>query len=262
MIPNVLTIAGSDSGGGAGIQADLKTFTTLGVYGCSVVTALTAQNTVGVQGAMSVPPEFVRAQFDSVGTDIRVAAAKTGMLGTGAVVETVAEGLHRYRIETVIVDPVVRSSTGGALLDPPGIDTLIRQLLPLATVLTPNLAEVGALLGGPPPADVKEMKAAAERLRTLGGRWVLVKGGHLGSRASSVDILFDGQRFWELEVARVPVARTHGTGCTLSAAIAAYLALGDQVPEACAKAQRFVAAAIDAGRALTVGRGVSPVFPR
>lgn len=250
-IPRALTIAGSDSGGGAGIQADLKTFSALRVYGASVLTAITAQNSVGVQGVVNLPPEFVARQLDAVLGDIGADAAKTGMLSTAAIIRAVADRLRAHRLERLVVDPVMIAKSGDPLLEPDARQALVEAILPLALVVTPNLHEAAALAEFP-VATVEEMEAAARRIHALGPRWVLVKGGHL--KGDPVDLLFDGRTIERFLAERVPTPHTHGTGCTYSAAIAAGLARGATVPEAVGEAKRYVTAAIRAGFAL--GRGV------
>jgi hydroxymethylpyrimidine/phosphomethylpyrimidine kinase len=255
--PRALTIAGSDSGGGAGIQADLKTFVMLGVHGMSALTALTAQNTIGVQGVSEVPPEFVRQQIASVATDIGVDAAKTGMLSSAPIIEAVAAAVAEHAIGNVVCDPVFVSKHGDPLLAESAVDALRTQLLPLATVITPNVPEAEGLLGR--PIDTSEPdEDAARALTELGPRWVLLKGGHLTSD-DAVDLLTDGDEMIRLEGKRVPTKHTHGTGCTLSAALAANLAKGLDVPDAAREAKRFVTRAIE--RHLTIGRGIGPVNP-
>jgi hydroxymethylpyrimidine/phosphomethylpyrimidine kinase len=258
MIANALTIAGSDSGGGAGIQADLKTFSALGVYGASVLTALTAQNTCEVRAIHDVPPEFIAAQIDAVLDDIRIDAIKIGMLNRAEVIETVAAALERHKVGCVVVDPVMVAKNGTRLLHADAVTTLRRRLLPLATVVTPNLSEAGVLLDQPAPTHESEMTAACKRLAELGPRCVLLKGGHLDA-PQSVDVLYDGKRIVHLPAARVSTRNTHGTGCTLSSAIAAYVARGLEVPEAVARAKDYVTAALRAADALTVGKGQGPV---
>jgi len=253
--PVVLTIAGSDSGGGAGIQADLKTFCALGVYGASVLTALTAQNTLGVQGVHAVPPGFIAQQFDSVCSDLPVAAAKVGMLATSEVIRVVAEKIRQHRLERLVVDPVMVAKSGDRLLAPEAREALVRQLLPLAEVLTPNTEEARDLLGGRSIQTLDDMKEAARALHRLGPRHVLVKGGHITLGAA--DVLFDGRELAVFEGRRVDTPHTHGTGCTLSAAIAAGLALGQPVREAVSAAKEFIQGAIE--NALPLGRGRGPL---
>src|SRR3954470_3010461 len=253
-----VTIAGSDPSGGAGVQADLKTFSALGVYGASVITALTAQNTRGVQGIHDVPPAFIARQIDSVFSDLAVGAVKIGMLSRPAAIEAVADGLARYGIETVVLDPVMVATSGDRLLAPEATETLRRALIPKALVVTPNLPEAAALLGEPVAADEAAMRGQAERILALGPRAVLVKGGHAEGH-ESVDILIDAGRVQRFAAPRIATRNTHGTGCTLSSAIAAGLAKGFALPEAVAAAKLYVSAAIEASGRLAVGRGTSPV---
>ena len=254
--PRVLTIAGSDSGGGAGIQADLKTLLALGVHGMSVVTAVTAQNSVGVQGVWALPVEAVRAQFASVVADIGVDAVKTGMLGSAEVVAAVADLLDSLPPDVaVVVDPVAVSKHGAVLLGPDGLAVLRERVLPRATVATPNLAEIAALTGvvvrGP-----DDLAGAAAAVLALGPAWVLVKGGHL--QGDAVDLLAGpGGEQHPFTAARHPNDHTHGTGCTLAAAIAAHLALGAGVVEAVGAAKAYVTGAIAAG--FPLGSGIGPV---
>jgi hydroxymethylpyrimidine/phosphomethylpyrimidine kinase len=255
-VPTALTIAGSDSGGGAGIQADLKTFQELNVFGISVVVALTAQNTVGVHGVHEVPADFVTAQLEAVVTDLPVGAAKTGMLANAAVVAAVAEGVERHGIAPLIVDPVCASKHGDALLRPDAVDALRERLLPLAEVVTPNLSEV-AILCGVKVRGVRDLPRAAEAVKALGPRWVLVKGGHLPDNASAVDLLFDGDQVLQIASERLGTRDTHGTGCTLASAIAAHRARGLDVPDAVRAAKEFVTGAIRHG--LRMGSGIGPV---
>ena len=250
-IPRALTIAGSDSGGGAGIQADLKTFSAFRVYGASVLTAITAQNSIGVHGVANLAPEFVARQLDAVLGDIGADAAKTGMLSTAPIIRAVAERLRAHRVTRLVVDPVMIAKSGDPLLEPAARQALVDAILPLALVVTPNLHEAAALAGFP-VADLEEMEAASRRIHALGPAWVLVKGGHL--KEDPIDLLFDGHAVTRLTAERVPTPHTHGTGCTYSAAITAGLARGESVPEAVAAAKRYVTAAIRAGFAL--GRGV------
>ncbi|MFE9095635.1 bifunctional hydroxymethylpyrimidine kinase/phosphomethylpyrimidine kinase [Streptomyces sp. NPDC007264] len=252
--PRVLTIAGSDSGGGAGIQADLKTMLALGAHGMSVVTAVTAQNSLGVQGAWELPVEAVRAQYRSVVGDIGVQAVKTGMLASPALVTAVAE-LLTDRAAPVVVDPVSVSKHGDRLLADDALDAVRTRLLPLATVATPNLDEV-AELTGVTVTDEPGLRRAAARLLAYGPRWVLVKGGHLPGGAA-VDLLTDGREEHWLRAPRHDNRHTHGTGCTLASAVAVGLAEGLAVPEAVRRAKEYVTAAIAAGFAL--GAGIGPV---
>jgi hydroxymethylpyrimidine/phosphomethylpyrimidine kinase len=249
----VLTIAGSDSGGGAGIQADLKTMLALGVHGMTVVAAVTAQNSVGVQGYWELPTEAVRAQLGSVLGDIGVDAVKTGMLASRVLVETVAGVLGGVSVP-VVVDPVGVSKHGDSLLAADAVDAVRHLLLPVATVVTPNLYEVEQLTGVV-VRDASGLREAAEAVHALGPRWVLVKGGHLEGDAT--DLLYDGTSEWTFAAPRHDNRHTHGTGCTLASAIASYLALGLDMPAAVRAAKDYVTGAIAAGFAL--GAGIGPV---
>jgi hydroxymethylpyrimidine/phosphomethylpyrimidine kinase len=253
-----VTIAGSDSGGGAGIQADLKTFSALGVYGASVITALTAQNTMGVQGIHDVPPDFVTKQIDSVFSDLEVRAVKIGMLSQPAVIEAVAEGLQRYSQTQVVLDPVMVAASGDRLLASEAVDALCHVLLPRALLVTPNLPEAAALLDEPQAWDEQAMCRQAERILALGPRAVLVKGGH-GTGRESTDILMDAQGVRFFSTPRIETRNTHGTGCTLSSAIAAGLAKGLSLTDAVAAGKDFISAAIGASTQLHIGRGHGPV---
>ena len=253
-MPVALTIAGSDSSGGAGLQADLLTFATFGVDGASVVTAVTAQNTTGVRAIEPVAPDVVAAQLDAVLDDLDVRAAKTGMLHRAAVVEVVAARLRARPVPALVVDPVSVSTSGALLLEPAALDVLRRSLLPLATLVTPNLHEAEALTGRPVP-DVAAMHEAAHALVGLGARAALVTGGHLPGDA--VDVLYDGTTVRELPAARIATRHTHGTGCALSAAITACLARGDALVAAVETAKRHVAQALATAPGL--GRGAGPI---
>jgi hydroxymethylpyrimidine/phosphomethylpyrimidine kinase len=255
-LPVALTIAGSDSGGGAGIQADLKTFAALGVHGCSVITALTAQNTITVSAIHDVPPDFVRAQFDAVVPDLHPAAAKTGMLSSPEIIETVARAVEDYGLAQLVVDPVMVAKGGAKLLRDEAVSALRSRLLPLAAVITPNLPEAEVLLGRP-VHSLDERRQAARDLQALGPRAVVVKGGH--AEGDAVDILFDGEDLVELRADRIATANTHGSGCTFSAAIAAGLARGLPVRGAVEAAKEFITGAI-AG-AIEAGSGHGPVNP-
>ena len=251
--PRVLTVAGSDSGGGAGVQADLKTMLAHGVHGMSVIAAVTAQNSLGVQGYWELPPEAVRAQLDSVLGDIGAQAIKTGMLASAVLVEVVAEALARYPAP-VVVDPVGVSKHGDTLLAPEAVGTLRSRLLPLATVVTPNLWEVEQLTSVK-VEDENGLRRAAEAILELGPAWALIKGGHLPGEP--VDLLTDGVSEYRYTAGRLDNRHTHGTGCTLASAIASNLALGDDVPEAVRKAKEYVTGAIAAG--FPLGAGIGPV---
>ena len=256
-VPRALTIAGSDSGGGAGIQADLKTFFALGCHGMSALTALTAQNTVAVTGIQEVPPEFVIAQIDAVASDIGVDAAKTGMLGSTPVVEAVAKAIEAHEITKLVVDPVMVAKSGDRLLADDAVRALRDRVLPLAQVVTPNLHEAELLAGGE-VRSLDDMRAAARALHERGAASVLIKGGHREG-AEAVDVFFDGRDFTELSAPRSDTADTHGTGCCLAAAIAARLAWGDDLGSAVAYAKEFVTGAIRYG--LRLGRGHGPAHP-
>ncbi len=258
MIPNVLSIAGVDPSGGAGLLADLKTFSALGAYGTGVVAALTAQNTQGVTGVQPVPVAFIAQQIDTLFADVRIDALKLGMLGTADVVHTVADALRRHGAKRVVVDPVMVSKSGHHLLVREAVDALRREILPLAEIVTPNLPEAGVLLDVPEPKTIEEMKQAARALRALGPRIVLLKGGHLEG-GDSVDIFDDGWGQAELHAERIPTKNTHGTGCTLSAAIAALLPQRDTPLQAVSDAKKWLTAAIAAADQLQVGHGHGPV---
>ena len=253
-----LTIAGSDSSGGAGIQADLKTFSALGVYGASVITALTAQNTRGVDGIHDVPAEFVARQIDSVFSDLAVNAVKIGMLSQPAIIAAVAAGLDRHAAPNVVLDPVMIAASGAALLVPEAVETLRRVLVPKALLVTPNLPEAAALLGEDVAQTDPAVLGQAERIRGLGPRAVLIKGGHADG-AESVDVLLDDEGFARFASPRVATRNTHGTGCTLSSAVTAGLAKGLSLREAIASAKRYVSAAIAASDTLRIGHGHGPV---
>jgi hydroxymethylpyrimidine/phosphomethylpyrimidine kinase len=253
-----VTIAGSDSGGGAGIQADLKTFSALGVYGASVITALTAQNTLGVRAIHDVPAEFITAQIDAVFSDLAVDAVKIGMLSRAATIEAVAAGIDRHRMRNVVLDPVMVAASGDRLLQQDAVDGLRRRLIPRAAIITPNLPEAAALLDVPPARDEVEMRAQAQQLRKLGAAAVLIKGGH-GEGPESVDLLCDESGIVRLAAPRVDTRNTHGTGCTLSSAIAAELAKGRALAEAVRAAKTYITAAIGAADRLKIGEGRGPV---
>jgi hydroxymethylpyrimidine kinase/phosphomethylpyrimidine kinase len=258
MVANVLTIAGSDPSGGAGIQADLKTFAAQGCYGMAVVAALTVQNTQGVQAIHLPPPDFVAAQIDAIFADIDVAAVKVGMLGSAANVAAVAARLVAHGARNIVVDPVLAATTGDSLAGRDVVAALRAHLCPAAALVTPNLAEAAALAGTDVPRGAADMQAVAERLCAGGMRAVLVKGGHLDGPTAE-DILFDGVDFHHFAGPRLPSTNTHGTGCTLSAAIAAGLAKGLALPAAIEAAKAYVSAAIAAADRLHVGRGAGPL---
>ena len=253
-----LTIAGSDSSGGAGIQADLKTFSALGVYGASVITALTAQNTLGVQGVETVSPAFIARQLDSVLSDLDVGAIKTGMLANADIVKTVADVLGSGQPRPLVVDPVMVATSGDVLLAPDAVGALKRHLMPLATLVTPNLAEAALLLGAPQATSEAETIAQARALRAAGCRAVLLKGGH-GSGSTAVDILVDDGGVKRFVRPRIDTPHSHGTGCSLSAAIAALLACGASLAEAVDRAKAFVWQGLQHGRDLGIGHGRGPI---
>jgi hydroxymethylpyrimidine/phosphomethylpyrimidine kinase len=258
MTPIAVTIAGSDSGGGAGIQADLKTFSALGVYGASVIAALTAQNTKGVTGIHDVPPDFVTAQIDAVFSDLDVSAVKLGMLSNAAVIAVVAEGLARHKQSNVVLDPVMVATSGDRLLKPDAVDNLRRLLIPRALVITPNLPEAAVLTGRPIAESEHAMRGQAERLILLGARNVLIKGGH-GTGAESVDLLVGRDTVARFSAPRIETQSTHGTGCTLSSAIAAGIAKGLTLRDAVQAAKSYITSAIAASDRLAIGSGHGPV---
>ena len=261
--PIALTIAGSDSGGGAGIQADLKAFSALGAYGCSVITALTAQNTQGVQGIFDVDPAFIGQQLDSVFSDLSVKAVKVGMLSQPAVIETVAERLKHYDARRIVVDPVMVATSGDVLLQQEAIQILKDVLIPKASLITPNLPEAAVLLGCDKPETVQQMLDMIEPLLKLGAKAVLLKGGHLAGQhiegGKAVDFYQDGHSLHRLESAWTETTNTHGTGCTLSSAITALLAQGYSMTEAVQGGKEYIAAAIARADTLKIGHGHGPV---
>jgi hydroxymethylpyrimidine/phosphomethylpyrimidine kinase len=256
--PIAVTIAGSDSGGGAGVQADLKTFSALGVYGASVIAALTAQNTRSVTAVHPVPADFITAQMDAVFSDLAVGAVKIGMLGVAGVIAAVAAGLRHHRQTNVVVDPVMVATSGRRLLAPEAVDVLRRELLPRALVITPNLAEAAALLDLDEAADEPAMLRQASLLIGLGAGAVLMKGGHAGG-PESTDLLVTATAMMRMTAPRIATRNTHGTGCTLSAAIAAGLARGLELPDAVREAKEYTTAAITAADRLAVGTGAGPL---
>lgn len=265
-IPNVLSIAGVDPSGGAGVLADVKTFSALGAYGCGVVAALTAQNTQAVTGVHTPPVDFLQLQIDTLFSDVRIDAVKLGMLGTADIVRTVADRLSHFKARRVVCDPVMVAKSGDHLLARSAVAMLREALLPASFMITPNLPEAGVLLEARAPESVKEMYRAAERLRdllpTASERWVLLKGGHLPG-SELMDLLFDGDRMIELPAQRIDTGNTHGTGCTLSSAIAALLPQRADalrpVEAAVREARVYLLRAIAASAALTVGSGHGPV---
>ena len=261
-IPNTLTIAGMDPSGGAGILADVKAMSALGAYACAVVAALTAQNTQAVTDISPVNPQFVRAQLDTLFADVEIHAVKIGMLGQAGVIEVVADRLGHHKPPHLVLDPVMVAKSGDLLLEQKAVGALREQLLPLATVITPNLPEAGVLLEMRAVETVREMRRVAERLRNLmthgGHRWVLLKGGHLPGN-DTIDILHDGDKMIELPGHRIQTRNTHGTGCTLSAALAALLPQTDSVVDATRAAKDYLVAAIASADMLKVGHGHGPV---
>jgi hydroxymethylpyrimidine/phosphomethylpyrimidine kinase len=251
----VLTIAGSDSGAGAGIQADLKTFAALGVYGASAITAITAQNTVGVTAVSAVDGDVVTAQIEAVAADIEIHATKIGMLATAAIVEAVGAAIRDLDLPMVVVDPVMVAKSGDVLLDDDGVRAIRAELLTRALVVTPNIPEA-EILAGSAIRSFADAREAARRIRASGKCAVVVKGGHAAGD-DIVDLLFDGDGFTEFPTRRIQTRNTHGTGCTFASAIAAYLALGHSLEEATAKAQAYVAGAIRHG--LAIGKGHGPL---
>ena len=256
--PVALTIAGSDSSGGAGIQADLKTFAALGVYGASAITALTAQNTTGVAGIHIVPAEFLRAQIDAVFGDLEIGAVKIGMVAQLASIDTIAEALKRWSPKHVVIDPVMVATSGSRLLAEEAIDALRQKLIPFATIITPNLPEAAALLNGPIAASEAAIEGQGRKLLGLGCPAVLIKGGH-GVRSDSTDHLIRESGCIALPAPRVATQNTHGTGCSLSSAIAAELAKGAELETAVRNAKDFVGKAIAAADRFTVGQGRGPI---
>ena len=253
-IPRAMTIAGSDSGGGAGIQADLKTFAALGVYGTSVLTAITAQNTVGVTGVHEIPVEMVAAQIESVISDIGADAVKTGMLVSSDIIETVARELAHFRVDRLVVDPVMVAKSGDRLLREEAVDAMRRSLLPLATVVTPNIPEAETLAGMKIESRA-DARRAAERIVSMRAKAVVVKGGHLPG--PPVDLFYDGREFREYSAPRIETRNTHGTGCTFASAIAAGLARGMEIVDAVAAAKEYVTEAIR--HSFDVGQGHGPL---
>ncbi|MEY9186163.1 hydroxymethylpyrimidine/phosphomethylpyrimidine kinase [Bradyrhizobium sp. USDA 326] len=256
--PVALTIAGSDSSGGAGIQADLKTFAALGVYGASVITALTAQNTRGVTGIHAVPAGFVAEQIDAVFSDLDIGAVKIGMVAQAASIDAIATALSRWSPRHVVLDPVMVATSGDRLLASEAVDALRTRLIPLAAVITPNLPEAAALLDEPVAASEAEIESQGRRLLALGCGAVLVKGGH-GEGAESIDYLVDADSRIALAAPRIATRNTHGTGCSLSSAIAAGLARGENLENAVRNAKAWISAAIAAADRFSVGHGHGPI---
>jgi len=257
-VPVALTIAGSDSSGGAGIQADLKTFAALGVYGASVITALTAQNTTGVSGIHQVPAGFVTAQIDAVFSDLAVAAVKIGMVAQLASIDRIAAGLKRWSPKHVVLDPVMVATSGDRLLAAEAIDALRSQLIPCVELITPNLPEAAALLDAPVAESETAVEHQGTRLLAMGCRAVLIKGGH-GQGAESIDYFFDANGMLALSAPRIATKNTHGTGCSLSSAIAAGLAKGEGLETAVRNAKSWISTAIGAADRFSVGHGHGPI---
>src|SRR5882757_68150 len=257
-VPVALTIAGSDSSGGAGIQADLKTFAALGVYGASVITALTAQNTTGVSGIHQVPAEFVTAQIDAVFSDLAVAAVKIGMVAQPASIDAIVAGLTRWSPKHVVLDPVMVATSGDRLLAREAVDALRKKLIPRASVITPNLPEAAALLDEPVATSEAAVENQGRRLLAMGCRAVLIKGGH-GQGAESIDYFIDANGTLKLAAPRIVTKNTHGTGCSLSSAIAAGLAKGEGLETAIRNAKAWISAAIVAADRFSVGHGHGPI---
>jgi hydroxymethylpyrimidine/phosphomethylpyrimidine kinase len=253
-IRKALTIAGSDSGAGAGIQADLKTFAALGVYGTSAITAITAQNTVGVTQVLALNPKLVGAQIDAIIDDIGAHALKTGMLANAAIIDMVAKKITEHRLKNIVVDPVMVATSGDLLIEKNAVAALRHKLIPLATVVTPNIAEAEELTGMKLLTSA-EINEAAKRIVKMGARTVVIKGGHL--RGPAIDLCYDGKKFNKLIAPRIRTKNTHGTGCTFSAAIAAYLAKGEKLDSAVALAKTFITQAIQSS--FSIGAGHSPV---
>ena len=258
MTPVALTIAGSDSSGGAGIQADLKTFAALGVYGASVITALTAQNTTGVSGIHQVPAEFVTAQIDAVFSDLAIGAVKIGMVAQLSSIDAIVEGLKRWSPKHVVLDPVMVATSGDRLLAAEAVEALRRKLIPCAALITPNLPEAAALLDEPVAMSEAAIEHQGRRLLAMGCRAVLIKGGH-GQGAESTDYFIDASGSRALAAPRIATKNTHGTGCSLSSAIAAGLAKGEELETAIRNAKAWISAAIAAADRFSVGHGHGPV---
>ncbi len=255
-IPSVLTIAGSDSGGGAGIQADLKTYTALGVFGMSAITALTAQNTTGVYGIFEASPEFVKKQIDAIFEDLPVDVVKTGMLSNAEIIRTVAETLKKWRVEKIVIDPVMRAKGGDPLLAAEATETLIKEFIPMAYILTPNVPEA-EVLSGMEIKNIDDMITAGKKIQGLGAKNVLMKGGHLDTGKEAIDILLTQEGIFEYRAERFKTPNTHGTGCTYASAIAAYLARSFDIVEAVKEAKVFVTGGVKYG--LEHGKGHGPV---
>ncbi len=256
MVPRALTIAGSDSGGGAGIQADIKTFTAFRVYGMSVITSVTAQNTLSVLGKIDLPADFVESQMDAVLSDVGADAVKTGMLSNGHIVSAVVKKLKEYGVRKLVVDPVMRSKGGDALLQDEAVQTVVKELLPIAFIVTPNIPEAEKMTGMR-ISSFDEMKDAARKIMSFGPEYVLVKGGHMPGSDEAVDVLYDGDEYHEMRAPRIDTPDTHGTGCTLSAAICAALARGFSPVNAVKEAKDYVTFAIE--KSFKLGKGQGPL---
>ncbi|CCN34665.1 Hydroxymethylpyrimidine/phosphomethylpyrimidine kinase [Vibrio nigripulchritudo SO65] len=257
--PIVLTIAGSDSGGGAGIQADIKAISATGSFACSAITAITSQNTQGVSAIFPIPLDHVESQLDAVFTDLNIAAVKVGMLADSGIIKVVANKIKQYKPKYLVVDPVMVATSGDLLLEQSAISTLKAELLPLADVITPNLPEGAALTGNPVPESEADMESMIDQLRSLGCQSVLLKGGHLESSEYSTDLLIFPDKVESLNAKRVDTQNTHGTGCTLSSAIASFLAQGYELPEAVKLGKYYISNAIAHADELDIGQGHGPV---
>ncbi|MGY3688286.1 bifunctional hydroxymethylpyrimidine kinase/phosphomethylpyrimidine kinase [Vibrio coralliilyticus] len=257
--PIVLTIAGSDSGGGAGIQADIKAISATGSYACSVITAITSQNTLGVSAIHPIPLEHIESQLDAVFTDLNVLAVKVGMLADARIIKVVADKIRQYKPTHLVVDPVMVATSGDLLLEQSAISTLKEQLIPMADLITPNLPEGAALIDGAVPENEDQMGNMIEELRALGAKAVLLKGGHLEKDDNSNDLLILAQTSELLSAKRFPTKNTHGTGCTLSSAIASYLAQGNRLHKAVYLGKQYISQAIAHADELNVGTGHGPV---
>jgi hydroxymethylpyrimidine/phosphomethylpyrimidine kinase len=257
--PIVLTIAGSDSGGGAGIQADIKAISATGGYACSVITAITSQNTLGVSAIHPIPLEHIESQLDAVFTDLNIVAVKVGMLADSEIIKVVADKIRQYQPKHLVVDPVMVATSGDLLLETNAISTLKQELLPLADLITPNLPEGAALIGGAIPQDEDQMGAMISELRALGAKAVLLKGGHLEKDDNSNDLLIMAENSELISAKRVATKNTHGTGCTLSSAIASYLAQGNRLHKSVYLGKQYISQAIANADKLEVGEGHGPV---
>jgi len=257
--PIVLTIAGSDSGGGAGVQADIKAISATGSYACSVITALTAQNTQGVTGIFPISCEFVEQQLDAVFSDLNIVSVKVGMLSDADIIRSVAKKIKQYKPQYLVIDPVMVATSGDLLLQASAIESLKSELLPLADVITPNLPEAAALINSEVPKNEAEMSAMIEALRLLGANSVLLKGGHLEKDKNSTDLLILKDAIQRLSTPRIKTRNTHGTGCTLSSAIASYLAQGHELQVAVQLGKKYITQAITSADTLNIGKGHGPV---